>query len=236
MSGAYSNLFIKVFTLNLYAVYRDRHIMGIDIAICIIVFISAMFYAHIGFARTVISAVQWVLCIACGIFFADDIKKFVYDVGIGKNMEASIANILSDKASESGFMKSLPGLFKGWANSAADSASKEMASTFTGLILTVLAFLVIVLAVKLILFIITRLLSKEYHDGPLAFIDSAAGLVLGAALGVLYVFIALAILVLVMHWLPESSADAVRDYMDSSYFSGILYDNNPLLTLIHMDW
>lgn len=208
--------------------------MGIDIAICVIVFISAVFYAHIGFARTVISAVQWVLCIACGLFFADDIKAFIYKMGIGKNMETSMARVLSDKASESGFMKSIPGLFKGWANSAADSASKEMASTFTGLLLTVLAFLAIVLAVKLVLFLITRLLSKEYHDGPLAFIDSTAGLILGVALGVFYVFIALALLVLVMQWLPESSADAVRSYLDSSYFSGILYDNNPLLTLIHM--
>ena len=44
----------------------------------------------------------------------------------------------------------------------------------------------------------------------------------------------MALLVLVMNWLPEDMADTVRDYLDSSYFSGILYDNNPLLMLLDL--
>lgn len=208
--------------------------MAIDITICVIVFISAVCYAHIGFVRTVISLLQWVLCLACGIFFADDIKDFIYKVGIGPGIEKSIAAGLAEKAEDSGIFKSIPGLFKSWAGSAADYAAKETAVSITSLIIMVFSFLAIILAIKAVLFVITHLLSKKYHDGPLAFIDSTGGLIIGIALGVFYVLVAMALLVLIMQWLPDNTVDAIRNYLDSSYFSGVIYDNNPLLTFIHM--
>ena len=208
--------------------------MAIDITICIIVFISAVCYAHIGFTRTVISTVQWVLCIVCGLFFADDIRDLIYKTGIGKGMENSIASALSEKAEEAGIFQSIPAFFRNLAGNAADYSAKQTAISITSIILTVFAFLAIIFGIKIVLFVITHLLSKKYHDGPVAFIDSAGGLILGVALGVLYVFIALAVLVLVLHFLPDSTSDQVLKYLDSSYFSGILYDNNPLLMLLDL--
>ena len=206
--------------------------MGVDIAICVVVFLSAVCYAHIGFVRTVISTLQWVLCIALGLLFTDDIEDFIYNTGIGAHMEKSIAASLAAKAEESEAMSSVPGIFSKWAGSAADYAAKETAENITGLILMVFSFLAIIFAVKIVLFVLTHILSKEYNDGPVAFIDSAGGLILGVVLGVFYVLVALAVLVLVMHWLPDTAADTVREYLDNSYFSGIIYDNNPLLMLI----
>ena len=208
--------------------------MGVDIAICIIVFISAVCYAHIGFVRTVISLIQWVACLACGLFFADDIRDFIYKVGIGKNIERSIAAGLAEKAEDSGILKTIPTMFRDWAGNAADYAANETAANITGLIITVFAFLMLILAVKIVLFAVTHLLSKKYNDGPLAFIDSTGGMIIGVVLGVFYVFVAMALLVLIMHWLPDETSDIVRDYLDSSYFSGILYDNNPLLMLLDL--
>jgi uncharacterized membrane protein required for colicin V production len=206
--------------------------MGADIAVCVIVFVSAVCYAHIGFARTVISALQWVLCLVCGFLFSDDIKDFLYKIGIGTRMEKSIAEAIAKKADES--LVSLPGLFREWAGNTADYAAKETAQNITGFILMVLAFLAIILSIKLVLFLITHLLSKKYNDGPLAFIDSAGGMILGVILGVFYVLVILAVLVLVLHWLPQNTQDVIMDYLNRSYFTGIIYDNNPLLTLLHL--
>ena len=206
--------------------------MGADIAVCVIVFVSAVCYAHIGFARTVISALQWVLCLVCGFLFSDDIKDFLYKIGIGTRMEKSIAEAIAKKADES--LVSIPGLFREWAGNTADYAAKETAQNITGFILMVLAFLAIILSIKLVLFLITHLLSKKYNDGPLAFIDSAGGMILGLILGVFYVLVILAVLVLVLHWLPQNTQDVIMDYLNRSYFTGIIYDNNPLLTLLHL--
>ena len=206
--------------------------MGADIAVCVIVFVSAVCYAHIGFARTVISALQWVLCLVCGFLFSDDIKDFLYKIGIGTRMEKSIAEAIAKKADES--LVSIPGLFREWAGNTADYAAKETAQNITGFILMVLAFLAIILSIKLVFFLITHLLSKKYNDGPLAFIDSAGGMILGVILGVFYVLVILAVLVLVLHWLPQNTQDVIMDYLNRSYFTGIIYDNNPLLTLLHL--
>lgn len=205
--------------------------MGIDIAICVIVFVSAVCYAHIGFVRSAISVVSWVACLACGLFFCDEVRSFIYDSGVGRKLETSIAGKLTDSIMDSSAVSSAPSIIRNWVGIAADSASGEVAQSVTNIILTIFSFLLLMLAVKIVLFVIVHLLSKQYNDGPLAFIDSTAGLVLGIGLGVFYVLLLLAALVLVLEFLPDSTAAAIRNYLDHSYFSGIMYDNNPLFIL-----
>ena len=205
--------------------------MGIDLAICVIVFISAVCYAHIGFVRSVVSALSWVAGLACGLFFYDEIRGFIYDSGVGRKIESSIAGSLSDSILESSAVQSAPSMIRKWVGIAADAATSEVAEGVASLIITLLSFFILMLAVKIVLFVIVHLLSKEYHDGPLAFIDSAGGLVLGIVLGVFYVLLILAGLVLIMEFLPDDTAVAIRTYLNESYFSGVIYDNNPLFLL-----
>ena len=122
-------------------------------------------------------------------------------------------------------------MIRKWVGIAADAATSEVAEGVASLIITLLSFFILMLAVKIVLFVIVHLLSKEYHDGPLAFIDSAGGLVLGIVLGVFYVLLILAGLVLIMEFLPDDTAVAIRTYLNESYFSGVIYDNNPLFLL-----
>ena len=205
--------------------------MGIDIAICVTVFICAVCYAHIGFVRSVVSVLSWIVCLACGLFFYDEIRSFIYDSGVGRKLESSIAERLSDSIMDSQAVSSAPSIIRNWLGIAADAASSQVSSGVTSLILTIFSFLILMLAVRIVLFVVVHLLSKEYNDGPLAFIDSTGGLILGVVLGVFYVLLALAALVLVMEFLPDATAETVRDYLDESYFSGIIYDNNPLFLL-----
>ena len=205
--------------------------MAIDLAICIIVFVSAVCYAHIGFVRSVVSVISWIACLARGLFFYDEVRSFIYNSGVGKKLETSIASNLSDSIMDSSAVSSAPAIVREWLGIVADAASTQVSQGVASLIVTLFSFFILVLAVKIVLFVIVHLLSKEYHDGPLAFIDSTGGLILGVALGVFYVLLLLAGLVLVMEFLPDSTAAAIRSYLDESYFSGIIYDNNPLFLL-----
>ena len=205
--------------------------MVIDLAICIIVFISAVCYARIGFVRSVVSVISWIACLACGLFFYDEVRSFIYNSGVGRKLETSIASSLSDSIMDSSAVSSAPAIVREWLGIAADAASTQVSQGVASLIVTLFSLLILVLAVKIVLFVVVHLLSKEYHDGPLAFIDSTGGLILGVALGVFYVLLLLAGLVLVMEFLPDNTAAAIRSYLDESYFSGIIYDNNPLFLL-----
>ncbi len=205
--------------------------MGIDIAICVTVFICAVCYAHIGFVRSVVSVLSWVVCIACAMLFHDEIRSFIYDSGVGRKIESSIAERLSDSIMDSPAVSSAPSMIRNWLGIAADAASTQVSEGVASLIVTIFSILVLMLAVRIVLFVVVHLLSKEYNDGPLAFIDSTGGLILGVVLGVFYVLLALAALVLIMQFLPDSTAAAIRSYLDESYFSGIIYDNNPLFLL-----
>lgn len=205
--------------------------MGIDIAICVIVFLSAVCYAHIGFVRSVISVVSWIACLACGLFFYDEIRSFIYGSGAGRILENSIAGNLADIIMDSPQVQAAPSMIRDWLGIVAGTASSEVSESLTSLILTIFSFLILIFTVKIILFVIVHLFSKQYTDGPLAFIDSTGGLILGVVLGVFYVMLLLAALVLVLEFLPQSTGAAIRAYLDDSYFSGVLYDNNPLFLL-----
>lgn len=205
--------------------------MGLDIAICVVVFICAVCYAHIGFVRSVVSVLSWIVCVVCGLFFYDEIRSFIYDAGVGRKIESSIAERLSDSIMESAAVSSAPSMIRNWLGIAADAASTQVSEGVASLIITIFSILILMLAIRIVLFVVVHLLSKEYNDGPLAFIDSTGGLILGVALGVFYVLLALAALVLVMEFLPDHTAAAIRSYLDESYFSGIIYDNNPLFLL-----
>ena len=128
-------------------------------------------------------------------------------------------------------MASSPSIVRDWIGVVTGAASSEVSEGVTSLIITIFSFLLLMLAVKIVLFVIVHLFSKQYNDGPLAFIDSTGGMVLGVVLGVFYVLLLLAGLVLVLEFLPDATAETVREYLDDSYFSGVIYDNNPLFIL-----
>ncbi len=208
--------------------------MGVDLAICMIVFISAVCYAHIGFVRTVVSVLSWLVCIVCGLFFYDEIRSFIYGSGVGRKIESHIAESLSESIMDSQAVSSAPSLLQKWIGAAADAATSQVAEGVASFIITILSFFILMFAVKIALFILVHLLSKEYRGGPIAFIDSTGGLLLGVVLGVFYVLLLLAALVPVMEFLPDQTAMTVRSYLDGSYFSGVIYDNNPLFLLFSM--
>lgn len=197
-----------------------------------IVIISAIVHAKRGFAMSVISSLQWLLCIVCGLFLLGPVKAFILDspfgIGIREDIEEKISSSVSGAYEDS----ALPSLFKESADTAADAAAESLSETLTGVIVSTISFVAIILAAKLVLFIIFHIFSKEYSSGPLAWMDTVSGLILGLVLGALYVLIFLAVLAGVIGWLPDSWAHALTDSFRSSYFSGYIYDNNPILLLI----
>ena len=96
----------------------------------------------------------------------------------------------------------------------------------------VLAFLLIILAVKIVGGILVLLLSKDYHDGVIGCLDSVLGFLFGAVRGVLLLFILFALLVPVLTLLPGTLSVALKTAMDQSMIATVLYDDNLLLILL----
>ena len=206
--------------------------MIIDLILCIILVLSTVWYAHKGLARSVRSTLEWLACIALGLFFCDDVSRLLSESPLGDWMRSGFEEKFSGTLGYTPAVDATPGVWKSWTEGVIGDAAEAAASAVTNIVLTVLAFIVMIAAVKLALFIAARVFSKEYHDGLIGWVDGVGGGALGLFLGVIYALLFLAALIPLMTFLSPAHAESVRNALDASVIAGYVFDNNPLLRLI----
>lgn len=207
--------------------------MIMDIVAGVIVIFSTILGAKKGFTNTVVSFLQWFVCIVLGFLLCGKLKDILilhttFDDLINQN----IFEKLSASVEASSAYQAVPDLFSPWMTDTTGSLARSAAGSITSIILTVISFLVIIFGVKLIAYIMYHSFSKKYHHGILGFFDGLAGFALGAIRGVIYVLLAFAILVPLLGFIWPQLSIAVTESFDSSYFAGYLYDNNFLLIIV----
>ena len=97
----------------------------------------------------------------------------------------------------------------------------------------ILCFALVVIAVKIVIFIIIHLLSKRNNqNGVVGFADGLAGMVTGFAKGMIVVFVLFALMVPVMNMFFPEHIEAAMKALETSRFAGDLYNNNLLLLIV----
>jgi uncharacterized membrane protein required for colicin V production len=207
--------------------------MVMDIVTCCIVIFVAVVYARRGFAIAIMNILQWFLCIVLGLLFCSRLKELVVDkTTLDESMEKFFSNRLSDSITDTSVFKAMPKLFDSWMKDTADYVSGTTAAGITSIILSIVCFIVIVIAVKLVCWMFKKLLSKKHHKGVIGFVDGFFGMVLGLFMGFFFVLVIFAIMVPVLGLLPASASEYITHSFETSYFSGEIYDHNFLLELV----
>ena len=207
--------------------------MILDILAVIILLFSIVSGARKGFAKTCFSFMQWFICIVAGFFLCTPIKEYISEhTTLDETIHNYILGQVQTTIEESAPYQSVPDLFSQWLHGENNGFIYGTCASLTNIILTVLAFVIIVLAVKLIGGVLVRLLSKDYHDGVVGFLDGVLGFLFGAVRGVLILLIFFAVLVPVMTLLPEAASTTLKTAMDQSMIAAALYDGNLLLILL----
>ena len=204
-----------------------------DIVICGILLFSTIMGAKKGVARTVVSFMQWFVCIIAGFILCDTVKGLLIDYtttddAINRYVLENMQNSIEDSSP----YQAMPDLFSDWVNDASDTFLYGTSAAITSTLMTVIAFLCIVFGIKLVSFGRVRLFSRKYHGGVVGFFDGFMGFLFGGVRGLIYVFLLFALLVPVLGLIwPELSESIVKS-MDDSYIAGFLYNNNVLLILV----
>ena len=124
-------------------------------------------------------------------------------------------------------MRYLYWMMEDMATSLTDSA----ASGVTDFLMTVAAFLILVMASKILLYILIALFSKRNNPGATGIIDGLLGLGVGFIKGFVVVYLVLAIMIPAVNLASPDHAFSLLTSLDSSLMAKDLYDNNPLLLL-----
>lgn len=207
--------------------------MVMDILVCLVILVSAVFGARKGFALTLVSFLQWFVCLILAVIFNGKVKELAYTyTQMDEHISKYFMDSMSDSVQNSGAYQAVPDLFGDWVQYGSTEAISAAAEQITSVIMTVLSFLAIVFLIKLISLMFTRLLSKKYHHGFIAFLDGVGGFIFGIARGAVYVLIGLAVLIPVLSFIWPDVAAPIFESLDNSRISGQLYDNNILLVAV----
>lgn len=205
----------------------------IDIFALTILILSTALGARKGFALTVVSFMQWFVCVILGFILCGICKDFLMDyTQLDETIHASILGSIENAISENTETLALPDLFSTWIREGSQTLAQDTATSITSSLMTVIAFLTVVLAIKLVCFGLVHLLSRRYNEGVTGFLDGFLGFLFGLARGLIVLLLLFAVLVPVLNILIPDSAIAVADAMKHSYTARVLYDDNMLLILI----
>ncbi|MDD5922408.1 MAG: CvpA family protein, partial [Eubacteriales bacterium] len=186
--------------------------MVMDLITVLILLLTAFHYAKKGIVRTILGAVSWVLCITLGFRFTDNIRSWLDEnTGIGVLLRQSFAAKLTGSNENSELFSSLPNLIREGIQQTEQNAVNEIAEQLTTAVLSILAFFLIVLAVKIVISLISLLFSKKHQAGAVGTVDGIIGFAAGILIGCFLILLFYALLTPGMNLMPESLAGAITE-------------------------
>ncbi|MDR1953724.1 MAG: CvpA family protein [Clostridiales Family XIII bacterium] len=210
--------------------------MQIDVAIIIILLIFAFLGFKNGLARTILHAFGWIVAILASFLLRNQIKGLLMDhTTIYDRYLAHVEKVCRAFSGKhtGNLTENIPGAIGDTLDELGNQFVTETARTIADItfgVFTVIGFAIII---KLILFLVSMLVSKRYHDGFVGGLDGFAGFLVGILQGGVVVLILLSLLMPVALAINPDYYDALKDMMDRAIFADILYDHNPILQLIH---
>lgn len=200
-----------------------------DIFLIAMLLVSGIHGAKNGFACTMRYFLLWFVCLTAGIFGCQTVKSLLLEhTGIGDY----IRDVLQLHAETPVFPEVLPDSCADWFEGFSGTWSDELTASLGDRILTLIAFLLIVLAVRLIFALYVRLFSKKYHEGLTGFTDGMLGLVFGLARGIFFILLTFIVLVPVISLLSPDTGLLIGEAMEDSILASVFYNNNILLAFL----
>lgn len=191
-----------------------------------------------GFIHTFIHTIGWVLALVLAYIATPFVKRLLMgETTLYDSIKQGFAQRFSESlpATQSSF-DSLPAnigdAIGDKITQLTDSIVQQTATAFAGLAFTLLVFVGLVILIKVILWLVLRLLSKDYNDGFMNFFDGLFGLVFGLFKGLLMAFIFLAALLPVVNIISPDYTTFVLASLDNSFFAKDFYDNNFIVLLL----
>lgn len=191
-----------------------------------------------GFIHTFIHTIGWILALVLAYIATPYVKRLLMgETAIYDTMKEGFAKRFSESLPSA--QTSFDSLPANIGDSIGDKITRltdaiveQTAASFAGLAFTLMVFVGLVILIKIVLWLVLRLLSKDYNDGFMNFFDGLFGLVFGLLKGLLMAFIFLAALLPVVNLVSPDYTDFVVASLDNSTFAKDLYDNNFIVLVL----
>ncbi len=119
-------------------------------------------------------------------------------------------------------------------DSISHTISQNVADKITDLLMSIIAFFIIVLAAKLFCGLITILMSKKYHQGVVGFFDGVGGLCFGVIRGAIIILLIFVALIPVIAMVSHDNSSLIMEQLSTSKAAEFIYNKNFLLKFMFL--
>ena len=200
----------------------------LDGIICLIVIISALIGAKKGLGDTILRLLGLAGGIILAVMYGKDVSEYLLKTPFRDTVYKRVFEII--RPEQDNYSKTLPGVIGEAADSAADKIAAETSARITEALMGIIAFVFVVLAVWLAVYIIRMLLRRGRKSSVIiGGTDSILGLSLGIVKGLIIACLFVAALVPGVTLFAPLKVPEVITAMQDSYPTKLIYDVNPLL-------
>lgn len=202
----------------------------VDIIVLLILAVPAGIGIYRGFAHMFLHALGWIGALVGGLFLTGIFARALQS----SFLQELICQRLSGKFFASAdavetTSKGLPDIISGGLAIGAEDSADIFAELLGSMLVSVISFVFIVFAVRLVLGVVIKPLARHGGFAPLQGADKLLGFVAGLLEGIVLTFVFLTVLVLVESLAGAEFSAALADALERSVIAGTLYDNNLLM-------
>lgn len=202
----------------------------VDIIVLLILAVPAGIGIYRGFAHMFIHALGWIGALVGGLLLTGIFTRAVQF----SFLQELVCQRLSNKFFASADViettsKGLPDIISGGLSIGAEDSADIFAELLSSMLVSVISFLFIVFAVRLVLGVVIKPLARRGGLAPLKGADKLLGFVAGLLEGIVLTFVFLTVLVLIESLAGAEFSKALADALEHSVIAGTLYDNNLLM-------
>ena len=206
--------------------------MFFDVLIVVIIVLCAVFGFRAGFLISLTRLVGWIGALAVAFLYHNQVAAWVlahtdWHDKLGKRI-LLICNQFVDLF-QKGATTDVPAGVATAVGTDAAARAAEVANSLTGHLFPVLVFV----GIKVVLLILTILLSKKFHGGFLGFIDGFVGLLLGLFSSVAAILVVFAFILPLSFMISTNAYAFISTQMSDSIIASFIYQNNPILDIIN---
>lgn len=189
-----------------------------------------------GVAYIAARALGWIGALAGAFLLNPVVTRLLTESPLGNTVYDAVEDKLSGPAQGvNGATEGLPQIISGGINAAVQDATDQMVHIVGGFILSVIAFLLVVVLVRILAGILIRITSrrrgKDCRIPIISRLNKFGGLLIGGIEGLMLAFLFLAALIPIMSIASPETAESIAHGLRYSYLAGSLYDGNFLLIL-----
>ena len=207
----------------------------VDVLIVAIIGLSCIFGWRKGFASVLFSIFSWIFCIVAAIVGSYPFKTYLIEnTDFDDTISAHVKDTLLAPSTGGKFFQSVPEQIQNGFSGYQQSIAGRMATSITDRLMSIISFLLIIIALFLITKLIGFAISHGKKRGPIGIFNGILGFIFGALRGVFIISVVMLGLFPMLSFLDPQAASPIVAGIRESFLAELFYDHNPISLMFEM--